>query len=99
MGEIQKLKDWFDTNSECAQLGFADYFSAELPEEACSTAKCRCSRCWNDPVKAADLEPEPALFRAFIHHTPAAPSPALDAQRMGRLKRDSSTCCACASGA
>jgi len=88
LAEIQVMRDWFADTSACAQRGFADYFDAELPDTACATAACRCSRCWFDPVKAADLTPEPTLYAAFTRHAPRPISAAEDSRRTARLKRD-----------
>ena len=87
MGEIQRLKDWFDAEDHCAQVGFAEYFGETPPAEVCATAPCRCSRCWQDRTGGADPAPEPALYGAFWHHNPAPVTAADDARRLMRLRR------------
>ena len=87
LNEIKQLRDWFNEREECAQSGFAAYFGEPLPPEACTSAACRCSRCWFDAAKALDPEPEPGLYDAFMNHRLAPIAPAEDARRTARLER------------
>ncbi|MFC9096926.1 DEAD/DEAH box helicase [Streptomyces sp. NPDC057072] len=66
--ELARLKNFFDATTVCAQRVFADYFgSTDLPEGCCTTARCRCSACWDTgrwPVE----ERRPVVAEAF--HSP-----------------------------
>lgn len=66
--ELGRLKHFFDSTTVCAQRVFADYFTVtELPEGCCTTARCRCSACWDTGHWPVD-ERRPAVARAF--HSP-----------------------------
>ncbi|WP_182659881.1 DEAD/DEAH box helicase [Streptomyces calidiresistens] len=64
--ELAALKGFFDRSNLCAQRAFADYFGvADIPENCCTTARCRCSACWDTghwPVE----ERRPAVATAFL---------------------------------
>ncbi|MFF9525168.1 DEAD/DEAH box helicase [Streptomyces achromogenes] len=46
--ELARLRHFFDASTICAQRVFADYFGvSDLPEGCCTTARCRCSACWD----------------------------------------------------
>lgn len=63
--ELARLRNFFDASTVCAQQVFADYFGvSDLPEGCCTTARCRCSACWDTgrwPVE----ERRPAVAQAF----------------------------------
>ncbi|UNZ20557.1 DEAD/DEAH box helicase [Streptomyces sp. 891-h] len=63
--ELGRLRHFFDASTVCAQRIFADYFGlTDLPEGCCTTARCRCSACWDTghwPVE----ERRPAVAQAF----------------------------------
>ncbi|MEW1603048.1 DEAD/DEAH box helicase [Streptomyces sp. NPDC093808] len=66
--ELSRLKHFFDSTTECAQRAFADYFTvSELPDGCCTTARCRCSACWDTGHWPVD-ERRPTVARAF--HSP-----------------------------
>jgi ATP-dependent DNA helicase RecQ len=66
--ELARLKDFFEAPTVCAQQVFADYFGAtDLPEGCCTTARCRCSACWDTGNPPVD-ERRPAVAEAF--HSP-----------------------------
>ncbi|WGD39513.1 DEAD/DEAH box helicase [Streptomyces cathayae] len=66
--ELGRLKHFFDSTTVCAQRVFADYFAAtDLPEDCCTTARCRCSACWDTAHWPVD-ERRPAVAQAF--HSP-----------------------------
>ncbi|MFF8946707.1 DEAD/DEAH box helicase [Streptomyces sp. NPDC014864] len=68
--ELARLRNFFDASTSCAQRLFADYFGVtDLPEGCCTTARCRCSACWDTgrwPVE----ERRPAIARAFATPRP-----------------------------
>ncbi|MFV2117447.1 helicase-related protein, partial [Streptomyces sp. Act-28] len=63
--ELARLRNFFDASTVCAQRVFADYFGvSDLPEGCCTTARCRCSACWDTgrwPVE----ERRPAVAQVF----------------------------------
>ncbi|MFD9817271.1 helicase-related protein [Streptomyces sp. NPDC059080] len=63
--ELARLRNFFDASTVCAQRVFADYFGVtDLPEGCCTTARCRCSACWDTgrwPVE----QRRPAVAQAF----------------------------------
>ncbi|MFE1132037.1 DEAD/DEAH box helicase [Streptomyces mutabilis] len=66
--ELARLRNFFDAHTVCSQRLFADYFGvADLPAGCCSTARCRCSACWNTSRGTAG-ERRPAVAEAF--HSP-----------------------------
>ncbi|GAA1011316.1 hypothetical protein GCM10009564_31850 [Streptomyces thermogriseus] len=66
--ELARLRHFFDANTVCAQRLLADYFGVtDLPEGCCSTARCRCSACWDTGHGPVD-ERRPAVAEAF--HSP-----------------------------
>ncbi|HEX5534255.1 MAG TPA: DEAD/DEAH box helicase [Actinomycetales bacterium] len=66
--ELARLRHFFDANTVCAQRLFADYFDVtDLPGGCCSTARCRCSACW-DTGHGLVGERRPAAAEAF--HSP-----------------------------
>ncbi|CAL9292613.1 DEAD/DEAH box helicase [Streptomyces sp. SudanB52_2052] len=66
--ELARLRSFFDSTTVCAQRVFAEYFGiAELPEGCCTTARCRCSACW-DTGRWPTEERRPAVAEAF--HSP-----------------------------
>ncbi|MFJ7074182.1 DEAD/DEAH box helicase [Streptomyces sp. NPDC098781] len=63
--ELAGLRNFFDASTVCAQRVFADYFGvSDLPEGCCTTARCRCSACW-DTVRWPVEERRPAVAQAF----------------------------------
>ncbi|WP_432077034.1 helicase-related protein, partial [Streptomyces wuyuanensis] len=68
--ELARLRNFFDASTVCAQRVFADYFGvSDLPEGCCTTARCRCSACWDTgrwPVE----ERRPAVAQAFDNPRP-----------------------------
>ncbi|MFF4215758.1 DEAD/DEAH box helicase [Streptomyces nondiastaticus] len=70
MEELARLKAFFDASTVCAQQVFADYFGvADIPEGCCSTARCRCSACW-DTGRPPVEERRPAIAEAFYSPRP-----------------------------
>ncbi|MCQ4202446.1 DEAD/DEAH box helicase [Streptomyces sp. NPDC058783] len=66
--ELARLRNFFDAHTVCSQRLFADYFGvADLPAGCCSTARCRCSACW-DTNRGPVGERRPAVAEAF--HSP-----------------------------
>ncbi|MGW2799531.1 DEAD/DEAH box helicase [Streptomyces sp. NPDC001269] len=66
--ELARLRDFFEASTVCAQRLFADYFGVtDLPEGCCTTARCRCSACW-DTSRWPVEERRPAVAEAF--HSP-----------------------------
>ncbi|MFJ6995379.1 DEAD/DEAH box helicase [Streptomyces sp. NPDC003090] len=63
--ELARLRNFFDASTVCAQRVFADYFGVtDLPEGCCTTARCRCSACW-DTGHWPGEERRPAIAQAF----------------------------------
>lgn len=63
--ELSLLRSFFEKTDVCAQRLFADYFGVtELPEGCCTSARCRCSACWNSGRWPAS-EHRPAVAHAF----------------------------------
>ncbi|MEU0990884.1 DEAD/DEAH box helicase [Streptomyces sp. NPDC005953] len=68
--ELARLRDFFHASTVCAQRVLADYFGVtDLPDGCCTTARCRCSACWDTgqwPVE----ERRPAVAQAFCSPRP-----------------------------
>jgi hypothetical protein len=88
MAEITTLRNWFNSQTACAQEGFAAYHGAVLPEHTCTTAANQCSRCWLGAAGMSVQGTQPGLFGAFMRHNPAPASPVEDASRTARLRQD-----------
>ena len=79
------MRGFFDSTTVCAQRVFADYFGiTDLPEGCCTTARCRCSACW-DTGRWPLEERRPAVAEAVHSPRPRAGGDADTALRDQRV--------------